>query len=132
MEDESPVTNTTEEDGSPPAANVGNGALPNPSEDSKDDTPEPAARRPGGIFATMAEIREQLTRSGQSAEAAKKFKKATAEKTAQRLKKRPTWALPPEVPPQVDPTVGASVNDGNDPPTEGTQANAVTPARPPK
>ena len=32
--------------------------------------------------------------------------------------------------PQVDPTVSASVNDVNDPPNEGTEANAVTPARP--
>ena len=54
VEDESPNSNTTrEEEGSPPAANVDNGELLNPTEDAEDDVAEPAARHPGGLFATI-------------------------------------------------------------------------------
>ena len=59
VEDESPSTNTTEEEGSPPAANVDDGELPNPSEQSEDDAAKPAPRRPGGIFASIKELGEK-------------------------------------------------------------------------
>ena len=80
-------------------------------------------------FARVASLVENIAGPAQSREAAKKRKNAAAATTAQSLNKQP-WASPPEVPPQVNPTAGASRNDGNDPPTEGTQANAVTPAQP--
>ena len=126
VEDESLGTNTTEEEGSLPTANVDDGELPNLSEDSKDDVAEPAARRPGGLFASFV---ENIAGTGQSKEAAKKRKNATTEKTTQRSNKQTTRASPPEVPPQVDPTTGASMNHGNDPPDKSTEGNAVTPAR---
>ena len=78
----------------------------------------------------MKEMGENLVGTGPSAWTSKKRKIAATEKPARKPKKPSTRSSSRAVPPQPDPTAGASENAGNDPPTEGTEANAVTPAQP--
>ena len=130
VEDESPSSNTTESDTSPLATKVDNEEPPNPTEGSEDNAARPDVRREAGIFDGMQEQEEDLLESKPSPHRSKKRKKAISKKTTQRSNTRVTRASVPKAPPQVDPTAGGSENDGNDPPTEGTKAHAVTPARP--
>ena len=117
--------------------------LPNGSEESKDDEKKvphqgkdskhksvaPSGRRRGGLIKDMTEtmkrMGENLVGTGTSSQTSKKRKNATTEKPAPKPKKPSTWSASRT----QNPTDGASVHD-MDPPTEGSEANAVTPARP--
>ena len=145
VEDESPIASTTEkesppeEERSPSAAKElpdrseeskeDEGKVPHRGEDSEDESVAPAGRRRGGLIKDMTEtmkrMGENLVGTGTSSQTSKKRKNATTEKPAPKPKKPSTWSASRT----QNPTDGASVHD-MDPPTEGSEANAVTPARP--
>ena len=137
VEDESPISSTTEkesppeEERSPSAAKDDDkGKVPHHSEDSEDESVAPSGRRSGGLIQgmteTMKRMGENLVGTGPSSRTSKKRKNATTEKPAPKPKKPSTRSSPCA----HEPTDGASVNAGNDPPTKGSEAIAVTPARP--
>ena len=126
VEDKSPSSDTTENNTSPPATNVDDEEPSDPPEGSKDGAARLDAKRE--LFNEMPEEEVDPLATKPSP---KKGKKTISEKTAQRSNTtRKTQASALKEPQQVDSTTGGPGKDGNNLPPEGTEANAVTPARP--